>query len=110
MIGKTSSIAFIFMAAVVIIRVVGVVLELKFVVEINLVRLSYCFTNHCFQFYSSLKLLYISNKMDRFSYRGGCGVRRHSMHIEAFNWLGLQINSFRLLVIYCYAKQLAMPL
>ena len=49
--------------------------KLKCVVEINLVRLNYSFTNHCFYFYSRLKQLYISNKMVCFSYRGGCGVR-----------------------------------
>ena len=33
--------------------------------------------------YSHLKQLYISNKMKRFSYKGGCGVRGRT-RIEAF--------------------------
>ena len=33
--------------------------------------------------YSHLKQLYISNKTKRFSYKGGCGVRRRA-RIEAF--------------------------
>ena len=34
-------------------------------------------------FYSHLKQLYISNKMKRFSYKGGCGMCER-VHIEAF--------------------------
>ena len=59
-------------------------LELKGIVETNLVRLSYHFTSHCFQFYSYLKQLYTSNKMECFSYRGDCGVCGRHMRIETF--------------------------
>ena len=55
---------------------------MKLVIETNLVRLIYHFTSHYFHFYSSLKQLYTSNKMERFSYRGGGGVHGHSMHLK----------------------------
>ena len=32
---------------------------------------------------SSLKQLYLRNKTERFSYKGGCGIRK-CMHIEMF--------------------------
>ena len=48
-------------------------------------------------------LVYICNKTECFSYKGGCGVCRHFMHIEVLSriksWLGLQVNIFELLVI-----------
>ena len=34
-------------------------------------------------YYNHLKQLYISKKMQHFSYKGGCGIHRH-MHIETF--------------------------
>ena len=49
-------------------------------------------------FYSQL---YMSNKMEHFSYKCGCGVCWHTL-IEVFkkkNWLGLQINSFGLMLL-----------
>ena len=50
----------------------------------------------------SFKTIYISNKTDHFSYKGGCVVDGHT-NINAFKrragWLGLQINDFGLLVI-----------
>ena len=46
--------------------------------------------------------------MERFSYKGGCGVREHT-RIKTFKRraeLGYKINSFGLLLIQCYLKQL----
>ena len=51
--------------------------------RINLVRLSFCFTSHFFQFYHCLTHFYISNKMECFCYRGGCGVCGFSTCIKA---------------------------
>ena len=59
MIGKTGSTAFVWELWSV--SLVGVALELKCVIETNL----------------------ISNKMEHFSYRGGCGMHGHT-HIKAF--------------------------
>ena len=39
-------------------------------------------------FYSHLKQLYISNKIEHFSYKGGCGMYRHT-RIEAIKRAGL---------------------
>ena len=47
-------------------------------------------------FYSKLKQLYISTKMEHFIYKGGCGIHGRT-HIET--WLRLQINGFELLVL-----------
>ena len=44
-----------------------------------------------FHFNNCLKQLYISNKMELFSYKDGCGVRVHRTCIDT--------NGFRLLVI-----------
>ena len=52
---------------------VGVALEPKRVVETNLIRVSYYCISHFIHFNSSLKKLYISNKTERFSCKGGCG-------------------------------------
>ena len=39
--------------------------------------------NPLLQFNSRLEQLYISKKMEHFSYKGGCGIRGHT-HIKAF--------------------------
>ena len=57
------------------------VLELKCVIETNLIRVSYRCKSHSFHFNSYLKQVYISNKTECFNYKGGCGVTC----IEAFN-------------------------
>ena len=49
-------------------------------IEVQLVRLSYCFTSRCFHFYSCLKQLCLYNKAECFS---NC-TYRHRMCIEAF--------------------------
>ena len=68
-------------------------LELKHIVESNLIGVSY----HCIAFTFTFKQLYTSCKTKHFSYNGGYGVRGHEhMHIKVFekSWLRLQINSF----------------
>ena len=47
---------------------------IKCIIETNLERLSWHCLNHYFQFNSPLKQLYINNKMEYFSYKGGCGI------------------------------------
>ena len=49
-------------------KVVGVALELKRVVETNLIRVSYHCIGHSLHFNSYLKQLYTSNKTERFTY------------------------------------------
>ena len=75
------------------VSLVGVVLELKCVIETNPIRVSY----HCISYNSFLKQLYISNKTEHFSYKSGYGLT----HIETFkkelawvidNWLQFIIN------------------
>ena len=55
-------------------------LELKRVVETRLITVSFHCISHSFHFNSELKQLYISNKMERFSNKNGCG----ETCIEAF--------------------------
>ena len=53
---------------------VSVILQLKHIIIASLIRLSYYCIGHYFYFKSHLKQLYISNKMEHFNYKGGCGV------------------------------------
>ena len=46
-------------------------------------KVSYHCISHCFHFKSSVKQLYISNKTECFSYKGGYGIHE-CMCIEAF--------------------------
>ena len=71
------------MAAIVSIAV-GVVLELKHVVETNIIRASYCFITLYLNLNSHLNWLYIRNKTMSFSYDCGCGICEHCICIEAF--------------------------
>ena len=57
-------------------------LALKRITENNLIGLSYRCISFCYYFCSHIKQLYISNKMERFSYKGKCGVWEHHMCIE----------------------------
>ena len=81
-------------------------MKLKCIVEISLITVSFHCISRSFHFNSYLKHLYISNKMEHFSYKSGCGM----MRIEAFKrraglcidkWLWV-INNKMLL----YLKQL----
>ena len=52
-------------------------MELKHVIEINLIRVSYFCKSYFFHFISHLKQLYINNKAEWFSfiiYNGRCGI------------------------------------
>ena len=49
----------------------------------NLIRASYITMYMPLLHFNHLKQLYVSNKTEGFSYKGGCGVREH-MCIEAF--------------------------
>ena len=58
-------------------------LELKCVIEPNLIRAKYHCISRSFHFNSYVKQLYVSNKMEQFSYKGGYGI--HGLaRIEAF--------------------------
>ena len=65
-------------------------LELKHIIETNLVRISHHCISHSYHFNSHLKRLYISNKTERFSYKGGlvC-VGIHISSVEKKSWLEL---------------------
>ena len=68
--------------------IVGIIcrrgLRIELVIETNLIRVSYCCISHSpFFLLCHLKQLYISNKMEQFSYRGGCGICGFTC-IEAF--------------------------
>ena len=77
-----------------------VALGLKHIVETNPLVL-YKVLIHC---NSCLKQLYSSDKMEWFSYKGGCGVREFA-HIEAFKRkVGLGYR--RTVSAYYYLKQL----
>ena len=65
--------------AAVSLLVEDVAIESKHVIETNLVRPSYHFA--LLHIYSHFKQLCISNKIEQFSFSGGCGCR---MHIKAF--------------------------
>ena len=49
---------------------------------------------------SRFKKMYISNKMECFSYKGGCGVNRSYVAHSKLERLGVQINGFWLLAIF----------
>ena len=66
--------------ATIVDTVTGVALELKRVVETCLITVIFHCISRSFHFNSCLKQLYISNKMEHFSNKKGCGI----MHIEAF--------------------------
>ena len=57
-----------------------VALDIKCIVETNLITVSFHCISCSFHFNSYLKQLYISNKMEHFSYKSGCGMT----HIEVF--------------------------
>ena len=63
--------------------VMGMALELKRIVETYLIRVSYCCVSYYLHFNTPFKQLYTSNKMECFSYKGGCGWHGCS-HIEVF--------------------------
>ena len=58
-------------------------LQLMYVVETNLIKVSYCCINHFLHFNSHLKQLYTCNNTKQFSYEGRRGICRHA-HIVAF--------------------------
>ena len=64
--------------------IVGIItrrgLRIEACYNINLIRVSYHYISHSFQFHGYLNQLYINNKTEHFSYKSGCGV----MHIKAF--------------------------
>ena len=66
------------------VSLVGVALELKRVVETNLIKNKLALYKPFLHLYSHLKQLYISNKTKCFSYKGGCGVCGRTQHIKAF--------------------------
>ena len=41
-------------------------------------RVSYCYISHSFYFNSNSKQLYISNKMELYSYKNECGIHEHT--------------------------------
>ena len=53
---------------------VHVALELKRVVDTNLIIVSYRCISCYFRFNIPFKQLYVSSKIECFSYKGGCGV------------------------------------
>ena len=58
--------------AAVLLSVMGMAIELKHIIDMNLVRLGYHITSHCFTFsYSCLKQLYINNKMEQYVHTQG---------------------------------------
>ena len=63
--------------------VMGVALELQCVIETNLIRISYHCISYYFHFNIPFKWLYTSNKVEHFSYKGGCRGRER-MSIEVF--------------------------
>ena len=72
-----------YMAAVVIVSIVRVALELKPVVETNLTRVSYhCCIRHYCHFNIALK----QKQDEHFMYNGGCGVHGH-MYIHVLRCL-----------------------
>ena len=80
-------------------------LELKHVVETNLIRASYHCISRSFHCNSHLKQLYISNKTQRFGYKSRCSICGHTYN-EAFerrDGLGYRQTA---LGYYCYLKQL----
>ena len=66
-----------------LLSLVGMVLELKHVVETNLIRVTYHCISCYFHFNIPFKQLYTSYKTECFNYKGGYGVHG-LMHIEAF--------------------------
>ena len=55
----------------------GVALELKLIIQTNLIKVSYHCISYYFHFNVPFKQLYTSNKTECFSYKsesGGCGV------------------------------------
>ena len=58
-------------------------LEVKYVLETNLTRVSYYCISYSFHFNTHLTQLYISNKMECFNYKGESGIRGRT-HIKAF--------------------------
>ena len=89
---------------------VGLALALMHIIETKLqvIRVSYvqhCITS-CFHFSSHLKQLYISNKTDHFSYKGGCGIYGH-MHFrllkEELVWT-MYKTSIHILIYHIYAR------
>ena len=53
-------------------------LELKHVIETNLISITYCCISCYFHFNIPFKQLYTSNKIERFSFKGGCAVLMHT--------------------------------
>ena len=76
----------------------GVALELKRVIETNLIRVSYHCISCYFCFNISFKQLYTSSETECFSYKGGCGGRiSRCLKEEAVDkWF----------CVICYLKQL----
>ena len=59
--------------------------------KLVLYKLSILFNSH-------LTCLYVSNKMEHFSYKGGCGEHMCILRHLKKNWFGLHINGFRYLL------------
>ena len=60
-------------------------LELKSIIEINLIRVGQHCINHYLNFNSCLRQLHISNKTKYFSFKGGCSVCEHHICKGVFN-------------------------
>ena len=68
----------------VVVLIMDVTLELKFVVESNLIRVSYHCISRYFYFNSYFKQLYTSNKMEWFNYKSMCGTHGYSTLLVCF--------------------------
>ena len=84
----------------------GVALELKLVVETNLIRVSYHCISHSFHFKSHLKQLYLSNKTEHLSYKIGCGVygcrSMKTLYKKSARDVDKQLQ-VAINIIYCYS-------
>ena len=78
------------------VSLVAMALELKSVIETNLVRLCQCCKRSCFHINSCLKQLYICNKMEHFIYKSGSDIYFSRCLKEEMAWA---INRFGLLVM-----------
>ena len=52
-------------------------------------------------FYSHLEQLYISNKIEHFSYKGGCGIHGHNAYKQELAWV-----TDKWLLVFSNIKQL----
>ena len=77
----------------------GMALELKDIIETNLIRVSYCYISYYFHFNIPFKQLYTSNKTEHFSYKGGCGGCGHMCIKVLKRRVGLHY-----ICVICYLK------